>query len=102
MLDKTKSVADPDADLREAFKVFDLDGDGIITVINSAKFHIYFYKRPKLYCFSHFKKAKELKLVMHSLGQTVSGSDIEEMIKEADTNCNKSIRFNPILILTFN
>lgn len=32
MLDKTKSVADPDADLREAFKVFDLDGDGIITV----------------------------------------------------------------------
>ena len=34
MLDKTKSVADPDADLREAFKVFDLDGDGIITVIN--------------------------------------------------------------------
>ena len=33
---------------------------------------------------------------MHSLGQTVSGSDIEEMIKEADTNCN--IRFNSILI----
>ena len=33
MLDKTKSIADPDADLREAFKVFDLDGDGIITVI---------------------------------------------------------------------
>lgn len=32
MLDKTKSIADPDADLREAFKVFDLDGDGIITV----------------------------------------------------------------------
>lgn len=40
MLDKTKSVADPDADLREAFKVFDLDGDGIITVINST--HITF------------------------------------------------------------
>lgn len=32
MLDKTKSIADPDADLKEAFKVFDLDGDGIITV----------------------------------------------------------------------
>ena len=27
---------------------------------------------------------------MHSLGQTVSGSDIEDMIKEADTNCNKT------------
>lgn len=33
MLDKTKSIADPDSDLREAFKVFDLDGDGIITVL---------------------------------------------------------------------
>lgn len=32
MLDKTKSIADPEADLKEAFKVFDLDGDGIITV----------------------------------------------------------------------
>lgn len=62
MLDKTKSIADPEADLKEAFKVFDLDGDGIIT-------------------------AKELKLVMHSLGQPVSGSDIEDMIKEADQNC---------------
>jgi Ca2+-binding EF-hand superfamily protein len=32
MLDKTKSNDDPEADLKEAFKVFDLDGDGVITV----------------------------------------------------------------------
>lgn len=32
MLDKTKCIADPEADLKEAFRVFDLDGDGIITV----------------------------------------------------------------------
>jgi len=32
MLDKTKSIADPESDLKEAFRVFDLDGDGIITV----------------------------------------------------------------------
>ena len=32
MLDKTKSIADPEADLKEAFRVFDLDGDGVITV----------------------------------------------------------------------
>ncbi len=31
-------------------------------------------------------KARELKLVMHSLGHPVTGKDIEEMIKEADTN----------------
>ena len=63
MLGKTKGIKDdPDADLRDAFKVFDIDGDGHIT-------------------------ARELKLVMNSLGQSVSQSDIEDMIKEADTDC---------------
>ena len=62
MLDKTKVVSDPDADLRDAFKVFDIDGDGIIT-------------------------ARELKLIMNTLGQSVSEADIDEMIKEADTDC---------------
>ncbi len=33
MLDKTKVIGDPESDLRAAFKVFDLDGDGVITVI---------------------------------------------------------------------
>jgi Ca2+-binding EF-hand superfamily protein len=32
MLSKTKSIADPESDLKEAFRVFDLDGDGVITV----------------------------------------------------------------------
>jgi Ca2+-binding EF-hand superfamily protein len=62
MIGKTKGVTDPDADLRDAFKVFDIDGDGIIT-------------------------ARELKLIMNSLGQSVSEADIDEMIKEADTDC---------------
>jgi len=95
MITKTKQVGDPDSDLREAFKVknsmknlfliklrkkliciikhylffnlkfckvFDIDGDGIIT-------------------------HKELRLIMNSLGQQVSAADIDEMIKEADTNC---------------
>jgi Ca2+-binding EF-hand superfamily protein len=44
--------------------VFDLDGDGIIT-------------------------HRELKLIMNSLGQQVSAADIDEMIKEADSNCKK-------------
>ena len=62
MITKTKSLTDPEADLRDAFKVFDLDGDGLIT-------------------------AKELKLVMHSLGQDMTSLEIDEMIKEADSNC---------------
>ena len=36
ILGKTKSICDPEADLREAFRIFDLDGDGHITVL----FHI--------------------------------------------------------------
>ena len=32
MLKKTISIADPNEDLRKAFKVFDLDGDGQISV----------------------------------------------------------------------
>ena len=91
MITKTKQVGDPDSDLREAFKVvniskrskiqnnqkiflnfdeiikpqvFDIDGDGIIT-------------------------HRELRLIMNSLGQEVSAADIDEMIKEADSNCRK-------------
>lgn len=60
MLNKTKAH-NPDQDLRDAFKVFDLDGDGLIS-------------------------AKELKLVMHSLGQKFTNAEINEMIREADTN----------------
>ncbi|RNA25659.1 calmodulin [Brachionus plicatilis] len=74
MLDKTKSIADPEADLKEAFKVFDLDGDGVIT-------------------------AKELKLVMHSLGQPVSGSDIDDMIKEADQNSDGKVDFGDFVAM---
>ena len=60
MLDKTKSVADPDADLREAFKVFDLDGDGIITVINSATIsNIFFISDQNSMVLSHFKKRQK-------------------------------------------
>ena len=32
MIRKTKSISDPEEDLKKAFKVFDLDGDGVITV----------------------------------------------------------------------
>lgn len=74
MLDKTKSIADPEADLKEAFRVFDLDGDGVIT-------------------------AKELKLVMHSLGQPVSQPDIDEMMKEADINSDGQVDFSDFVAM---
>lgn len=34
---------------------------------------------------------------MHSLGQTVNSKDIEDMIKEADTNCKLSFFMAHIL-----
>ena len=93
MLDKTKSIADPEADLKEAFRVFDLDGDGVITVspgrFDLSSFHSV---RTNFFLIIHLKfQAKELKLVMHSLGQPVSQPDIEEMMKEADINCEYMI-----------
>lgn len=74
MITKTKQVGDPDSDLREAFKVFDLDGDGIIT-------------------------HRELKLIMNSLGQQVSAADIDEMIKEADSNSDGMVDFDDFLAM---
>lgn len=48
--------------IRKLNQVFDIDGDGVIT-------------------------HRELRLIMNSLGQSVSAADIDEMIKEADSNC---------------
>lgn len=55
---KTK---DSEAEIVEAFKVFDKDGSGKIS-------------------------ADELRQVMHNLGEKLSDKEVEEMIKEADTN----------------
>jgi calmodulin len=57
------------AEFKEAFALFDKDGDGSIT-------------------------AKELGTVMKSLGQTPSEEDIANMIKEVDEDGNGKIDFN--------
>ena len=56
------------AEYREAFNIFDADGDGRIT-------------------------AKELGTVMRSLGQNPSPQELEEMIAEVDTDGSKTIEF---------
>ncbi|KAI0559406.1 calmodulin [Gracilaria domingensis] len=55
---KTK---DSEAEIVEAFKVFDKDGSGKIS-------------------------AEELRQVMSNLGEQLSDAEVEEMIREADTN----------------
>lgn len=54
-------TTDSEAEIVEAFKVFDKDGSGKIS-------------------------ADELRQVMHNLGEKLSDQEVEDMIKEADTN----------------
>lgn len=67
MARKVKDV-DADAELREAFNVFDKNGDGFI---------------------SH----DELSLVLKNLGDPSSETDVAKMIKDADSDGNNLIDF---------
>jgi len=62
-------LASMDEKTREAFRVFDLDGNGFID-------------------------KDELKQVMKRLGETLSDGDVEEMFKEADINGDGQIDFD--------
>ena len=65
MVHKGKAT-DEEAELRAAFEVFDQDGSGTIS-------------------------ADEMRRVMKSIGEDLTDAEIEEMIKEADTDGNGSI-----------
>lgn len=58
--------SDTESELREAFRIFDKDGSGTIN-------------------------ADELRQVMKALGEDLSSTEIDEMIKEADKNGDGSI-----------
>ncbi|OHT13262.1 Calmodulin [Tritrichomonas foetus] len=62
------------AEYREAFNIFDRDGDGHIT-------------------------AKELSTVLRSLGQNPSSTEIDEMMKEIDTSGNGTIEFEEFIAI---
>jgi len=66
--------ADEIADLREAFSMFDTDGNGSVD-------------------------AKELREVMRSLGQNPSNREIMEMINSVDDNGDACIDFDEFVIL---
>jgi len=61
-------------DLKEAFSMFDIDGDGTITIV-------------------------ELKEVMKSLGQNPTENELKQMIKSVDDNGDNEIDFEEFLIL---
>ena len=59
MMSKKMKETDKEEELREAFRVFDRNGDGFIS-------------------------ASELRHVMTNLGEKLSDEEVEDMIKEAD------------------
>lgn len=60
---------DPDDEMREAFRVFDRDGDGFIS-------------------------AAELRVVMTNLGEKLTDEEVTDMLKEADKNGDGKIDYN--------
>jgi len=65
---------DTEEELREAFKVFDRDGNGYIS-------------------------AAELRHVMTSIGEKLSESEVDEMIREADSNNDGQVAYDEFVKL---
>ena len=72
MMAKKLTEPDSEKDIREAFKVFDKDGNGFIC-------------------------AGELRHVMTNLGEKLTDEEVDEMIKEADIDGDGQIDFNEFM-----
>jgi len=64
-----------EAELRQAFRVFDIDGDGLID-------------------------AQELRQTMANLGESLSDHDVHAMIREADRNGDGKVDFDGIFVIS--
>jgi len=69
LMTKRIRETDTEAEMREAFAVFDRDGNGFIT-------------------------AEELRIVMTNLGEKLSESEVAEMIREADLDGDGQINYD--------
>lgn len=74
MMAKKMTETDSEEEIREAFKVFDKDGNGQIS-------------------------AAELRHVMTNLGEKLSDEEVDEMIREADLDGDGQINYEGICVL---
>ena len=68
MMARKMKDTDSEEEIKEAFKTFDKDGSGFIT-------------------------ADELRQVMTNLGEKLTAEEVDEMIKEADTDADGKIKY---------
>lgn len=68
---------DNEEELREAFKVFDKDGNGYIS-------------------------AAELRHVMTNLGEKLTDEEVEEMIREADIDGDGQVNYDGMYLYNYN
>lgn len=74
LMKKKMTDTDNEEEIKEAFRVFDRDNDGIIS-------------------------AAELRHIMTTLGEKLSEDEVDEMIREADTNGDGQIRYDAFVRL---
>jgi calmodulin len=74
LMKKKMTDTDNEDEIKEAFRVFDRDNDGIIS-------------------------AAELRHIMTTLGEKLSEDEVDEMIREADTNGDGQIRYDAFVRL---
>ncbi|KAK3603071.1 hypothetical protein CHS0354_015766 [Potamilus streckersoni] len=72
MMSKKMKETDLEASLREAFQMFDEDGNGFIS-------------------------AAELKQVMTNLGEKLTDEEVDQMIREADTDGDGQVNYEEFL-----
>ncbi|KAJ8308336.1 hypothetical protein KUTeg_013210 [Tegillarca granosa] len=74
MMAKKMKSTDAEEDMKEAFKVFDMDGNGFIS-------------------------RQELRCVMTNLGEKLSDEEIDEMIREADSNGDGQVDYEEFTLM---